>query len=501
MEWHATLHLYTVGAVNFKSLIQECESDIRAGNTEAAALRLREMPLQKIPNDLRFPLANLCRRTGLVSTGLKVLTPPHMPDRSEWLNTVSAAEVAEYALLLQRIGSVNEAMRILDRVDAAKFPDALLYRAYCRFNRWEYAEAIPLLEKYVAGPLDDYKKLIGRVNLMAALVSTSAPNAGAMLEDLLKTCEAGGHIRLAANCHELRAQLALAGTDMKAAKSAVAAALAILNSAKTLDQLFAKKLQAVMTAIETGKTGAMEEFRREALDRMDWEGARDIDFFILKMGFSNAKFEHLIFGTPFPAYRERVCNALNRRMLKETFVFGEEDGPVMDVAKAQIEGLPCLTVGGKIHQMLEILLRDFYRPKTLAALFSELFPNDHFDIFSSTDRVHQILKRTRAWLNDANIPAEIVEIERYYALQVTGKFGFKLTLERASIDWNQVQLRRLTSVATEDRVYTPKELREKLGLGLTPFRRFTMWALEEGKLVRDGSGPATTYRLRETKAA
>jgi hypothetical protein len=481
--------------VNFKDLIRECEADIRAGMADQAALRLRELPTAKIPDDLRFTFANLCRRTGLVSIGLKVLTPPHLRDRAEWLLSVGPAEKAEYALLLQRIGSVNEAMRILDRVDAAAFPDALLYRAYCHFNRWEYAEAIPLLEKYVGGPLDEYKLLIGRVNLVAALVSTGARSASAELAALLKACESGGHVRLAANCHELRAQLALAATDLAAAKDAIAAALGILSPAKTLDQLFARKLQAVMTAVENGRAEAMEEFRREALDRMDWESARDIDFYMLKLNFSYERFEHLIFGTPFAAYRERVCQALGRRILKDSYVFGDAGGPVMDVAKAEIDGLPCLTVGGKIHQMLGILLRDFYRPKTLAALFSELFPSDHFDIFSSPDRVHQILRRTRAWLAEAGIPAEIVEIDRYYQIQVTGKFGFRLNLDRAPLDWNLVHFRRLKCIASADRLYTPKELRQKLGLGLTPFRRFATWAMEEGKLERSGTGSTTVYRL------
>ncbi len=481
--------------VNFKVLIAACEAHIRMGNTEGAAVLLREISSAKVPNDVRFPLANLCRRTGLVSLGLKILTPPHMPDRDEWLRSVSAAEVAEYALLLQRIGSVNEAIRILDGVNTETFPDALLYRAYCHFNRWEYAEAIPLLEKYTAGPLEAYKSLIGRVNLAAAHVSVGSAEASAMLDALLADCQAGSHDRLTANCFELRAQLALSEMDLPAAQDAINASLEILNSSKTLDQLFAKKLEAVMKAIETGKPDALQEFRAEALRRMDWESARDIDFFSLKLGFAEDRFEYLMFGTPFEAYRARVNKALKRSVEVDSYIFGDATGPVFDMAKAQIDGSPCLTVGGKTHQVLGVLLADFYRPKTLAALFSELFPNEHFDIFSSTDRVHQILKRARAWLIEMNIPAEIVEIDRYYALRVKGSFGFRLTLNNAPADWNQVQLRRLLSVAVSDRIYTPKLLREKLGLGHTPFRRFTTWALEAGKLERYGAGPATTYRL------
>jgi tetratricopeptide (TPR) repeat protein len=484
-------------ATNFRELHANCDSLIRAGDIERVQIILREINSADVPKEWRFPIANLCRRTGLVTLGLKILTPQNMMDRDEWLRQVSPAEVAEYALLLQRNGSVNEALKILDGVSADQFPDALLYRAYCHFNRWEYAEAIPALQKFVATIKDEYKKLIGQVNLAAAFVHTARyAEAQDLLESLKAVCTKADNRRLLANCHELTAQMYIAQFDLVRARGAIETSAGLLGRAQTLDQLFVRKLQAVSDAIETGIEAPLNIFRQEATERRDWESVRDSDLYLLKLGFDQSRFNHLIFGTPFEAYRQRVYNMLGQKPTQETYTYGDPNGPCLDLVTGRIQGTLIPTVGGKVHQLLDVLLKDLYRPKSLGVLFSELFPEEHFDVFSSSDRVHQILRRGRAWIRDSHLPIEIVEDHQFYSLVIKGSFGVHLKLNRGPVSWNDVHLTRLMDSISSDRYYGAKVLRQKLGMGLAPFRRFTAWALEYGHIERTGSGPATSYRLR-----
>src|SRR4051812_21607804 len=133
--------------MNISDVLSQCEDFVRTGQIDRARALLREINSAKIVDAWRFPLANMCRRTGLDSLGIKFLTPPRMDDREKWIQNSTPQEVAEYAVLIQRIGSVNLALKVLNRLDPAVFPDALLYRAFCHFNRWEYAEAVPELER------------------------------------------------------------------------------------------------------------------------------------------------------------------------------------------------------------------------------------------------------------------------------------------------------------------------------------------------------------------
>ncbi|MGE0529265.1 MAG: hypothetical protein AB7P49_19580, partial [Bdellovibrionales bacterium] len=238
----------------------------------------------------------------------------------------------------------------------------------------------------------------------------------------------------------------------------------------------------------------LEHFRREALARHDWESARDMDFFRLKQWFDQDRFHYLIFGTPFPAYRERVIKQFGLRPEIEYYQLGDAKGPVLNVFTGEVGVPQPLTPGGKVHQLLDILTRDFYRPVPLGTLFYELFPGESFDIFSSTNRVHQILRRTRRWLRENNLPVRIRNQNGNYQLTIHGPFAIQVPYERKSVCWFALLLQRLKSRLSADRLYAAHVLRQELGLGPASFRRFAAWALELGHIERIGSGPATAYR-------
>jgi hypothetical protein len=150
---------------SYEKLIEDCDAFIRAGQDQKAERALAELDIPKIPRKWRLPLATLCRRVALISTGLKILSS--VISSSSKAAAASSAEIAEYAALLQKFGAVDDALRLLKEVDDREVPEALMYRAVCHFSRWEYPEAVPLLEKYIKAAPSEYQALIGRVNLAA----------------------------------------------------------------------------------------------------------------------------------------------------------------------------------------------------------------------------------------------------------------------------------------------------------------------------------------------
>lgn len=481
--------------MSLRELIQACEHEIRAGHPQLAAQRLARQRVSAATPEQRHQIANLCRRSGLVTLGLKWLTPRAAVDRLAWQREALPAEVAEYALLLQRVGSITEAERLLIRINEVEFPEALLYRAFCHFNRWEYAESLPLLNAYVGLQNDAYRRLVGQVNLAAALVSTvQVEPARALLDEIAHACERDGLRRLLANTYELRAQVALIEGDLEQLRSWLASSAPILGHARTLDQLFVQKLEALVTARATGSILPLERFRLEATQRRDWESVREADLLMSQQAFSLPRFEHLMFGTPFPAYRARVESVLGVSLLNKTFILGQADGRILDLANAQIGTSEGLRAGGKSHQLLEILARDLYRPKSIGALFSELFPEAHYDVYTSSDRVHQVLRRTRQQLRTLDLGLTIQEWNHSYRLHVGTGAGLKLQFERRHVDWNCLILDRWRARSNPSAM-TGAELRASLHLTEAPFRRFITWALHEGHAQRSGAGKATRYDL------
>jgi hypothetical protein len=168
----------------------------------------------------------------------------------------------------------------------------------------------------------------------------------------------------------------------------------------------------------------------------------------------------------------------------------------MDMTTGQIQGLGSRgEVTGKMHLMFEALLRDFYRPIRLGGLFAALFPDEHFDIFSSPHRVHQIIYRCRHWIARNGFPIEISESFGNYSLRRTGEFGFLVPLERMSVERPALILQSLRAKFGGPYGFTARAAREHLDISSGTFQRFLTWAVAEGHLQRTGQNKATRYRV------
>src|SRR4051794_13851571 len=112
--------------IDYQKLVQNCDEAIRRGEIARAAHPLRELNLARIPKVWCLPLAKTCRRAGLTTSGLKILTPIVLSPQRRLSTVPTEEELSEYAILLQRNGSVREAQSLLSRLDGERVPDALL---------------------------------------------------------------------------------------------------------------------------------------------------------------------------------------------------------------------------------------------------------------------------------------------------------------------------------------------------------------------------------------
>lgn len=465
---------------NIEKLVEICEAALRAGQGQLVAQNLNDVNLARIPRAFKLSLANICRRAGLFSAGLRILTA--LVRKGD----ATAGEKAEYAVLLERCGAVDEALNVLRQVNAAEVSVAHLYRAFCHFKSWDYAAAIPELRAYSATPLAPYAALIARVNLAAALVVTrDYEGALALLEETTRAAREEGFSRLNANCLELSAQVHFHRRDLSAARARLNEASRILAGETSSDQLFVLKWQRILDAFESREPAALRQLRREAVERGDGESAREADLFHLMIRQDHRLLKHLYLGTPFEAYRERIRVLLNCEEVREDLIVGKANGALFDIRTGALSGAAAeVNPGKKTHQMLSALLRDLYRPARIGSLFSALYPEEHFDIFTSPARVHQVLFRTRQWLADSRLPVEIQESGQTYSLNVTGSFGFKVPGGAYEIGGHSAQLNRLETLANE---FTSREARAVLGMSPASCKRILKWAVENGKLSRRGS--------------
>jgi tetratricopeptide (TPR) repeat protein len=487
----------------FETLVKNCEADLRGGQAQNVGRRLAKINTAKIPREFRLPLANICRRAGLYSIGMAILSKLVNEERNfKTAEQASPAEFAEYAVLLLRSGAAGEALERLEKIDGNVVPEAILFRAFAHFSLWQFEEAIPRLEDYLRSSVTGYQRLVGRVNLAYAFVACGKLDlAFPLLEENIREAAQGMHSRLESNCLALRAQANLQTESYHAARADLDAAYDLLGSAPTVDRFFIVRWRLTLEALESKTLAPIEELRKLAREHRDWDALRSADLYALKIEFQEGRFKHLLFGTPFPSYRRHIVRELGRFPNQPTYVLGLKAAPRMNLLNGKINSDTGLKPGRKCHQLIDVLLRDFYRPLRIGGLFAELFPGEHYNVASSPNRVHQLLRRTRRWIEAGKIPIEINEASGFYSLKITGDFSFAIPYEREQVDCMSVQFKKLKAAFGDNTEFTVTEARECIGVSKRTMQRLITWALENDRCERVGEATyAAKYRVKSVIA-
>lgn len=476
--------------------VKECESLIRSGRDLAVNRSLSQLNLSQVPRQLRLPIANICRRVSNISMGLRLLTPIVRRSKEDQNAPATTGEMAEYAILLQRAGSVSEALQLLDQIPKKEIPKSLLYKSFCHFNMWQYEAALPYLKEYLKIEEDPYSRLIGNVNLGAAYVALDQYELA--IETLLFCIAMAGenqNLRLQANCHELLAQVYLLERQTNKAKLHLTTAEKTLESTQSLDHLFVKKCRAFFDSQLTNSTAPLQEFRKLAKDWPHAETVREADFFSLLIEFDETRFHHLLFGTCFLPYRLRVNRNIEYKNTLDHYTYGENSGLSIDItSSSNLESLN-LKFGSSTHKVLELLLRDFYRPVTVNSFFAKLFPQEYFNIFTSPTRVHQAVNRARRWIEAQKLPLAIESSKQGYFLKVQAGINFRIPLYRDSIDVGEEHLKKLRQKFGEN-PFNAKEARLLLSLSSSALQRLLNQSKADGKVESYGASTSTVYYLK-----
>lgn len=484
-----------VGVLDPRQLKEKCEEWLRSGQPGRVARALARINSQKLERPLRLDFAQLARRSGAFAAGLRFLAPIVRPSARGGSVDPTPAEIAEYGALLQKIGSPSEALKTLESLSEAMAPEALLYRSFCHFSRWEYSKAVPLLERYVMNPvLSEYQKVIGRVNLASSYVVLRRwDQAESTLNELIRETREKGYHRLEANSHELLAQVFIQNSSWDRGSAELDEAERILKGEGTWDVLFVEKWRSILVALRSGETGPLQGFRGQALEKRHWESVRESDLYLLKAGGDERLFRRLYMGTPYAEYRERIRAVTEGKFEVPGEILLGTEGPVLELSDGTLNGEMVLRPGQKVHQMLLTLFSDSYRPWRMASLFSEVFFDQHFDVQSSPDRLHQILRRAREILESRGLPVRITEDHGNYHYLLEPGVRVLLSSREKPRAIEEHHLTRVFEILG-DGEFAAREARRVLGLPLTTFHRVLEYGLSRGFLEKIGSGPRTRYR-------
>lgn len=405
---------------DLKTLFDQVEERIVSGQIREAGEKLKRLRLRQIPRADLCRAAKLYRRVGWNEQSLRLLMPIVRP-KAKLLQPASPEEKAEYAIGLQCAGSLDEARQLLDEIPEEQAPEVLLYKAIFRFPDWDYAGAIPDLSRLIqTSPSDSYLGQVARLNLAAAfVVEEDFVEAEEILIELTRTTAERGQNLLHCNCLEISAQAAIFSGDFNRAKEMLTQAETLLTGIKTFDRLWLIKWRAILEAMANEDPALLLSARAEAERRSHWETVRELDFITCKIRPTEELLLKLFFGSRSEAYRRRLARHFTLPEIDSAYVCAGgkfqsavPKSPIRCFRDLRDE----LSPGDLPHLLLILLLSDAYLGMRSGEIHSRLFPNQFFNPYTSLDRVHHVVKRTKEMLDD-QLPGLVLRLsEGFYRL-------------------------------------------------------------------------------------
>ncbi|MBX3017604.1 MAG: hypothetical protein KF767_06940 [Bdellovibrionaceae bacterium] len=477
--------------------LSSIDQTIRAGETRRARQALMAIRWKSLPRSELVHFANLCRRAQIPAQAARALFPL-VRHESPTDAPATPAELAEYAVALQRLGANREALEILRGLPEAtrkSIPQWGLYVSFCLVSQWKYDEALGVLQSSLSqADLDPYLRQIILINDFAARIAVGdIANLAGPLQEFANELATQGARRLQANALELLSQVHLLSGELKAGEAQLNAAADLHADEKAWDQLYIRKWRGILRALKDRDAGELLHLRSEVEGTGHFESLRDIDFHLLRTRFDEERFRYLYFGTPHRSYRRRLHE------------FG---APRTAEAWAQIPGStakltdfdPMIDVpdlGSLPHRTLQLFLRDFYHPFRVAEIFGLLHPEEFFDPDHSPNRVHQSLHATRAWLTKHQFNFRIDARGTRFRLNWGDHYRLRVREPVLPVTEMQIYQYRMELAAPgPEHYWSRQETQELLGCAKSVATRFLDPTLNPLILEKRGGGPQTRYRVR-----
>ena len=498
-------------------LISTLEEFARKGQIEKLVQAIKSIRYAKTPRQYRFPLAQLARRAGLPLLSLQIMRPVVFP-KFKLKEPLRVHEKLIYANTLSFLGSYDEAKFLLKTINGENAPEVYLNLAFLQIFQWNYKDAIPLLNKYIkSASLSDYSRLIGKVNLAAAMVEENKNHRiDNLLNEILDETQSGEHWLLHSNALEIKSQLNINFGNYKYALSILQEAKKFmpLNSQSLYFRMI-EKWEAVAECLLNPKSKIKQKnlllLRKKCLNEQHWEIVRDIDFFYGLILKSNFVLSNTLSGSPYLNFRKRAKVFLKNSSSQfstsnwrfDTLSLNFLDKPEipmktisMDFRNLNDPANRLLAKNKLCSKLMEILIHDGYKPIMTGSLFRLLYPDESFDPIHSHRRIQNLIFRLRRIISYNKWNLEIKSIEYGYQLVSYSPTSIKKHKTKRSLKNDYLNILR---TSLKGRSFTSQLAATQMGLSLSASKRILYWAVEKGVLNKIGRGRSVRYKFSNHK--
>ncbi len=485
------------------------EASVVSGHHQEGRRILDEINPKTVPREWACRYADLANRVHHSLFALKTLhrfINPSLPNHEA---AATDAEKMAYGYALCILGATDEALEILNSANSKVLPDVSFMKALTYFRKWNYAQSIPLLKNFLNSKgTNSYMRLVGQVNLVAALIITGQfDEALNWIDKVQRSCVEGSYSLLLGNSFELKAQIFFFQKKYEEASQCLEQAHDLLKGQQGLYLLFVEKWKSICELVKNHSEAnlkSLHELRLKAAKLEDFETVRECDLFESIAMQNENLLRKVIMGTPSEHYRERARELFGKKMIPlgefewvlNSHLPGEE--VFFDPGKKNGDE-DALYDQPRLLSLFQALTMDFYRPSHLGGLFKAVYPEEKFNPYTSPDRVLQLLKRLDRWLQARQIPLRVEFKKSQFSLTSTAPVRIRIlrgqTISSQLGRWSELR------AAFGDRAFNTSQISKVLGLSKTSAQRWVRQALSEGQIRASGRGRSVTYQISNRRKA
>lgn len=479
----------------------EIDKLIRAGKTASARKMLLEAVQEGYADHDRYHVASFFRRLSMPFDALKILRPYVYPTGKK-LAKASVPELAEYASVLEKVGASQESAQLLKNLDAKKYPEIYLFRAFSNFAQWDYKTALKELEEYLKlEQTDKHKRIVALSNFSAALVYEKDPRAEAVLEDLIKEARKLDYHLAEGYAHLLKLEQTIYSRNWSSVEKILVKAKSFFDESELLEHLLIRKWEWVALIYREGlsekSTKMLDEIRAQARKFKHWETLRSCEYHFAVATQDQHAWDRVYYGSPFPEFRKRLETDCKMTIKpSQSFLYGRPK----DKSEKYIIPLPLLALkksglerGELLSHFVQLLFSDFYRPFRIAEIHAHLFNGEHFNPITSPNKVYQVVHRLKAVLHKEQVPILLEEVQGMYRLRPKKDYAVLIPLNLSETSQKKNWRKQLIDNYSTDTPFSLNQAVVLLGVNERTLQRlFGQW-IEEGNLVRTGKAKNTRY--------
>ncbi len=396
------------------SSILKIKNLVTKGSLNQAKDQLQAYKLKKSSELALF--AELCRRLSLSQLAIQKLRP-FVYETGRKSNNLSDEALVEYGFNLHWLGVNREALRIFQRINEAQQPRVYLAKAFIKFQKWDYASAIPELEAYVQSSLiSNYDKLVGQVNLLLAYSESVDNKTEVIFKTLLKQLDPQENALLIAHTQRIYAQYFLNKKQVYEADFHLKEAWKVFQNLRDFGYLEYQRNVFLSQILQKRKIDETElrEFKETAIKLKSYEPIRFVDVHLAQSNQDSEKLKEIYWRTPHRSFRERIKTPNDSIVT----IQGNNKAIEINLKEGEINNIKLPNEAkGTFNRILNLALGDSYRRYTSPEACDLIFDDSFFDPKYSRDKLFQATKRFNQFCEKEKIDLKVRLKKRFLELK------------------------------------------------------------------------------------